>query len=145
MAERRARREGEEAGRKQTKAAEQLDEAARGLKSGWYDKKEAATYFACSVRMVERWMAEGMPHVLLAGKVKFKPADECEPWLVEHGLFERRGERREKARLALSDQVAGAEGLLDDRDLELPEDCVTDVRRLLEEAHRKIEAERGDS
>lgn len=90
MAERRARREGEAAGQKKAKAAEQLEEAARGLKPGWYDKKEIAEYFGCSARSIERRMQKGMPHAEIFGKTKFKP-DECEAWLERHGQLERKG------------------------------------------------------
>jgi hypothetical protein len=33
-----------------------------------------------------------MPHSIIAGRVKLKPAEECEPWLEEHGFIERKGE-----------------------------------------------------
>ncbi len=33
-------------------------------------------------------MAEGMPHVKIAGRIKFK-ASEIEPWLEEKGHMER--------------------------------------------------------
>jgi hypothetical protein len=91
MAERRSRREGEVDGRKQAKSAGQLEEAAGGLKPGWYDKKQAAAYWVCSVRTVERWMSEGMPHAIIAGKAKFKPAEEGDAWLERTGQLERRG------------------------------------------------------
>lgn len=59
--------------------------------SGWLDKRGIAEYFGCSIRSINRRMAEGMPHATIFGKTKFK-ADECEAWLEEHGLIERKGE-----------------------------------------------------
>ena len=58
----------------------------------WLDKKEAATFWACSTRSIEYAITEGMPHALIFGKVKVR-VSEAEPWLVEHGHLERRGER----------------------------------------------------
>lgn len=83
MAERRARREGEEVGRKNEKALE--------AKPGWYDKRRFAAYFDTSIRTVERWMAEGMPHAVIGGKIKFK-LEESEPWLERTGKLERKGD-----------------------------------------------------
>jgi hypothetical protein len=54
---------------------------------GWLDKSGLAEHFSCSVRTVESWRAEGMPHKTIAGKVKFR-APEAECWLEQHGLFE---------------------------------------------------------
>lgn len=90
MGERRARREGEEKGRADGKATAKLDEAARGAKPGWYDKKQIAAYFAVSVSYIEKRMQEGMPYARLGNRVRFKPA-ECEAWLEEHGHLERKG------------------------------------------------------
>jgi hypothetical protein len=42
----------------------------------------------------ERWLRyrlkEGMPHYLIAGKVRFR-VSEAVPWLERHGYIERRG------------------------------------------------------
>ncbi len=54
----------------------------------WLDKKGLGDYLACSERWIEERMAEGMPHVKIAGRIKFK-ASEIEPWLEEKGHMER--------------------------------------------------------
>src|SRR4051812_43697002 len=46
----------------------------------WLDKKRLAEHYACSVRSVETAMAEGMPHTVIFGRPKFRPA-ETDPWL----------------------------------------------------------------
>jgi len=57
----------------------QLAKSQRGL----------AQHLACSVRSVELLMAEGMPHAILIGRVKFR-VSEIEPWLEHAGHLERR-------------------------------------------------------
>lgn len=57
----------------------------------WLDKRGLAEHFGCGVRWIEYRMEEGMPHALIAGRVKFRPS-EVEPWLEGHGYLERRGE-----------------------------------------------------
>ena len=54
----------------------------------WLSKKGLEEYLACSERWIEKCMAEGMPHVKIAGRIKFK-ASEVEPWLAENGHMER--------------------------------------------------------
>ena len=54
----------------------------------WLDKKKLAAHYSCSVRSIERTLAEGMPHAVIYGRAKFK-VSEVEPWLEEHGGFER--------------------------------------------------------
>jgi hypothetical protein len=55
----------------------------------------------------ERWLRyrlkEGMPHYLIAGKIRFR-VSEVVPWLERHGYIERRGGviRKHKARTARS-------------------------------------------
>lgn len=49
----------------------------------WLDKQGLADHFACSVRTVEYWQAEGLPFTVIAGRVKFKRAG-AEDWLREH-------------------------------------------------------------
>jgi hypothetical protein len=61
------------------------------LKSGWLDKRGIAAYFGCSIRSINRRMAEGMPHAEIFGKTKFKAA-QCEAWLEEQGQLKRKGE-----------------------------------------------------
>jgi hypothetical protein len=58
----------------------------------WLGKRDLAKHLSCSVRWIELRMAEGMPHALIAGRVKFR-VSEAQPWLVEHGHIERRGEQ----------------------------------------------------
>jgi hypothetical protein len=55
------------------------------------DKAGFANLLDCSVSWIEKRMAEGMPHELVAGRVKFVP-HRSESWLVEHGFIEQRGE-----------------------------------------------------
>lgn len=55
----------------------------------WMTKAELAGYFGCSARWLEYRMDEGMPHTVIAGRIKFKPS-ECEPWLEANGYLERR-------------------------------------------------------
>lgn len=57
----------------------------------WLDKRGLARHLMCSVRWVEARMADGMPHVRMAGRAKFH-LSEVEPWLQAHGHIERRGE-----------------------------------------------------
>jgi hypothetical protein len=57
----------------------------------WLDKHALAAHLGCSVRWIAYRMDEGMPHALIAGRVKFRPS-EVEPWLEQHGHFKRRGE-----------------------------------------------------
>lgn len=92
MAERRARREGEEAGRTAGEDAARLDSAARGAKPGWYDKKALAAYFGLSISFVEKRMAEGLPHAVIGRRTKFR-VEEVEPWLEQHGWIEWKGDR----------------------------------------------------
>lgn len=56
----------------------------------WLDKKGLADHLECSVRWIEKRQVEGMPHALIAGRIKFR-ASEVEPWLEVHGFMERRG------------------------------------------------------
>jgi hypothetical protein len=58
----------------------------------WLDKKEAAKFWACSPRRIEYAVQEGMPHAIIFGKVKLR-ISEAEPWLLQHGHLELRGER----------------------------------------------------
>lgn len=54
----------------------------------WLDTKGLEAYSACSERWIENCMADGMPHVKIAGRIKFK-ASEVEPWLEENRHMER--------------------------------------------------------
>ena len=55
----------------------------------WLDRKKLADHYSCSVRSIELALAEGMPHAVVFGKVKFQ-VSVVEPWLVEHGYLDRR-------------------------------------------------------
>ncbi len=57
----------------------------------WLDKRGLARHLVCSVRWIEARMEEGLPHVHIAGRAKFR-ISEVEPWLESHGHIERRGE-----------------------------------------------------
>jgi hypothetical protein len=54
----------------------------------WLDTKGLEAYSASSERWIENCMADGMPHVKIAGRIKFK-ASEVEPWLEENRHMER--------------------------------------------------------
>ena len=56
----------------------------------WLDKRGLAAHLSCSVRSVELWVVEGMPHALLFGRPRFQ-APEVEAWLERTGRLERRG------------------------------------------------------
>jgi len=58
----------------------------------WLDKRGLAEHLSCSVRWIEQRMTEGMPHAIIAGRVKFR-ASEVEAWLVAKGYVQRVGER----------------------------------------------------
>lgn len=62
------------------------------LREEWKAKPETAEYFCQSVRTVERWMKQGCPHSHILGKAVFRPVEEVEPWLIEHGKLKRKGE-----------------------------------------------------
>lgn len=57
----------------------------------WLDKRHLASHLDCSVSWVEKRMAEGMPHSVIAGRCKFR-ASQVEPWLERKGYIEQRGE-----------------------------------------------------
>lgn len=57
----------------------------------WLDKRALAEHLGCKVRWIEYRKAEGMPHAVIAGRIKFR-ASEIEPWLEQRGYLERRGE-----------------------------------------------------
>ena len=57
----------------------------------WLDKRGLAEHLACSVRSIQTALAEGMPHAVIFGRVKFQvPA--VEQWLEERGHLVRQGE-----------------------------------------------------
>jgi hypothetical protein len=55
----------------------------------WLDRKKLAAHYSCSVRSIELALAEGMPHAIAFGRVKFQ-VSAVEPWLVEQGYIEPR-------------------------------------------------------
>ena len=56
----------------------------------WRTKEGTAAFFACGVRTVEAWQADGAPHKTIAGKVKFRPR-ELEAWLADQGHIKEGG------------------------------------------------------
>jgi hypothetical protein len=50
----------------------------------WLDKRALAEHLACSVRSIQTVLAEGCPHAVVFGRVKFR-VSEVEPWLEAHG------------------------------------------------------------
>jgi hypothetical protein len=67
---------------------EQIADLLRGAEP-WLDKRELAQHLSCSVRSIETALAEGLPHAVILGRVKFR-VSEVEPWLEAHGHLERR-------------------------------------------------------
>jgi hypothetical protein len=65
-------------------------ELAVARQAAWLDKRGLAEYLSCSVRSVESAVAEGCPHAIIFGRVKFR-APEVEAWLEQAGHLERRG------------------------------------------------------
>jgi hypothetical protein len=57
--------------------------------TAWLDKRGLADHLACSVRSIDNAIADGMPHAIIFGRVKFQPAD-VEAWLEQHGYLQRR-------------------------------------------------------
>ena len=59
-------------------------EELRRLRAGnepWLSKKQIADHFGFSVRWVEYRVAEGMPHTVIGGRLRFR-VSECEAWLL---------------------------------------------------------------
>jgi hypothetical protein len=56
----------------------------------WLDKRGLAEHLSCSVRSIQTALAEGMPHTIIFGRVKFH-ATAVEEWLEANGHLERRG------------------------------------------------------
>ena len=69
----------------------------------WLDKRQLAEHLACSVRSIQTALAEGCPHALIFGRVKFR-VSEVEPWLEANGHLQRPsrldGKRADDARNA---------------------------------------------
>lgn len=60
------------------------------------NKRALANHLSCSVRWVEHRMAEGLPHYLIAGRVKFR-ASEAEAWLRQEGFIQPGGQHGAQA------------------------------------------------
>jgi hypothetical protein len=58
----------------------------------WLDKRGLAAHLCCSVRSIQTALAEGMPHAVIFGRVKFQ-VSEVEPWLEARGYLVRHGDR----------------------------------------------------
>jgi hypothetical protein len=52
----------------------------------WLDKRGLAAHLCCSVRSIQTALAEGMPHAVIFGRVKFRVSD-VEPWLEACGYL----------------------------------------------------------
>ncbi len=52
----------------------------------WLDRKKLADHYSCSVRSIELALAEGMPHAIVFGRVKFQ-VSAVDHWLAEHGYL----------------------------------------------------------
>jgi hypothetical protein len=62
----------------------------------WKDKRELADHLGCSPRWISYRAAEGMPHSIIAGRVKYK-VSLVEPWLEARGLITHKGDQGEAA------------------------------------------------
>lgn len=58
----------------------------------WLDKRELADHLGCSVRWIDYRLASGMPHSIIAGRVKMK-VSVVEPWLEARGLISHKGDQ----------------------------------------------------
>jgi hypothetical protein len=56
----------------------------------WLDKRRLAEHLACSIRSIQTVLAEGCPHAIIFGRIKFR-ASEVEPWLEAGGYLVRDG------------------------------------------------------
>lgn len=57
----------------------------------WLDKRGLAEHLCCSVRSIQTALADGMPHAVIFGRVKFQVST-VEPWLEARGyLIHRHG------------------------------------------------------
>lgn len=54
----------------------------------WLDKRGLAEHLCCSTRSIESAQAEGMPHAIIFGRVKFR-VSEVEAWLERTGHLRR--------------------------------------------------------
>jgi hypothetical protein len=70
-------------------SGERVVELLRGSEP-WLDKRALAQHLCCSVRSIENALADGMPHAVIFGRVKFR-VSEVEPWLEAHGHLIRHG------------------------------------------------------
>ena len=61
------------------------------VREPWVHKHALAHHLGCSVRWIEYRLEEGMPHALIAGRVKFR-ASVVERWLADRGYLEQRGD-----------------------------------------------------
>jgi hypothetical protein len=74
----------------------------------WLDKRGLATHLACSVRSIQTALAEGLPHAVIFGRIKFR-VSEVEPWLEAHGYLARRGESTATLVAGSTDWAGGAD------------------------------------
>jgi hypothetical protein len=80
-------------------AAEMTPEALRSLIEAsaalepWLGKKDLAKHYSCSVRSIETALAEGMPHAVIFGRVKFQVSC-ADAWLRERGHLREADEPR---------------------------------------------------
>ena len=56
----------------------------------WLDKRALAEHLSCSIRSIQTALADGMPHAIIFGRVKFR-VSEVEPWLEDQGHLVRAG------------------------------------------------------
>lgn len=65
----------------------------------WLDKHGLAEHLSCSIRSIATAQAQGMPHAVIFGRVKYK-VSQVEPWLEERGYLSRRGDAAQMTDLA---------------------------------------------
>jgi hypothetical protein len=66
----------------------------------WLDKRALAEHLSCSVRSIQTALAEGMPHAVIFGRVKFR-VSEVEPWLEARGHLVRAGDEHDTISLEI--------------------------------------------
>jgi hypothetical protein len=73
----------------------------------WLDKRGLAEHLCCSVRSIQTALAEGMPHAVIFGRVKFQ-VSQVEPWLEARGYLIRHGDEIGGTLVVNTERAGGA-------------------------------------
>jgi hypothetical protein len=73
----------------------------------WLDKRGLAEHLCCSVRSIQTALAEGLPHAVIFGRVKFQ-VSAVEPWLEAHGYLVRHGAEVDGTLVLDTERAGGA-------------------------------------